>query len=621
MKINNLRLVTLVFLVILFCFGTQIVGSAYLLHEEFIIPDSFVPEKPFASNISEISSADGVTLSPNVHPVFFISGTDYEMGYQWYQQLIGIFGPWILTPYQIDRGFFWQGHDFSEAELEALKAYQMYISQYAPEMIDMFKGMADGATDAGVPITYEQVLAQWTKAEIFPSKTIPLESEQEILPPKDNCSGFAAWGSATSDGKLVVAQSMDGETNYEVTIIAFPTEGGNNFIYPPFNPPEGCNEGRAKGGPPALNDKGLVFIREADVPSKNEEEWTYGITPNVAAIHTIRYADNAKEALNMILDYPSGDDYNCGFWADTSGEHFVDLLSYDPVVVRKAGDLGEVDFIYVTNNTLAPVKGEFQEAVVGAGAAFGTMFVKHAGWAGPGTENFSSVSRNLQLWNMLNYYPGQIDKEFAKMMYRFSGDPNPGSPVLDPSLGSATADDYGIFEKADLKKTIGGVHNTKVSVVLPEEREMYICQGYPGRQTHPRIEETGYPVDPMHAFYQLKLEPSIPEVVDAALAQATFELIRADGELMKLYYSNPAFAPLKEIFEKATIERRKGSYYQFLAQTAKGNDSIYYWGKALRSYTKCQVYAQHVFEELIPPPDTPEDLFLKPWGYWVKTIR
>ena len=117
MKINNFRLVALIFLVILFCFGTQIVGSAYLLHEEFIIPDNFVPEKPFASNISEISSVDGVTLSPNVHPVFFISGTDYEMGYQWYQQLIGIFGPWILTPYQIDRGFFWQGHDFSEAEL------------------------------------------------------------------------------------------------------------------------------------------------------------------------------------------------------------------------------------------------------------------------------------------------------------------------------------------------------------------------------------------------------------------------------------------------------------------------------------------------------------------------
>jgi len=619
MKINSLRLVTLVFLAILFCFCIQIVGLAYLFQEEFIMPDSFVPEKPFASNIPEISFADGVTISPNVHPVIIISGSDYEMGYQWYQQMIGIFGPWILTPYQIDRGFFWRGHDFTEEELKALKAYQMYLSQYAPEMIDMFKGMADGATDAGVPLTYTEVLAQWTKAEIFPSQPIPLESEKETI--EDHCSGFAAWGSATSDGKLVCAQSMDGETNYEMTIMAFPEGGGNNFIYSPFNPPEGCNEGRAKGGPPALNDQGLVFIREADVPSKKEGDWTYGITPNVAAIHTIRFANNAKEALEMILDYPSGDGYNCGFWVDTSGDHFVDLLSYDPVVFRKAGDLEEVDFLFVTNNTLAPIKGEFQEAVTGAGATFGTMFVKHAGWAGPGTENFSSISRNLQFWNMLNYYSGHIDKEFAKMMYRFSDDPNPGSPVLDPGLGSATADDYAVFEKADLKKTIGGVHNTKVTVILPEELEVYICQGYPGRKPHPPIEETGYPIDPLHAFYQLKLEPSISEVIQAALDQATYELIRADGELMKLNYSNPAFVPLKELFEKATIERRKGSYYQFLAKITEGNDSVYNWGKALRSYTRCQAYAQHVFESLVSPPDTPEDLFLKPWGYWVETIR
>ncbi len=621
MRINNLRLATLIFLMILFCFGTQIVGLAQVVvdGDEFIIPDSFAPEKPFASNIPEISFVDGVAIAPDVHPVIIISGTDYEMGYQWYQQLLGIFGPSVLSPYQIDRGFFWQGHDFSEDELEALKAYQMYISQYAPEMIDMFKGMADGATDAGVPLTYTEVLAQWTKAEIFPSKTIPSESEKETL--EDNCSGFAAWGSATSDGKLVVAQSMDGETNFEMIIIAFPTEGGNNFIYSPFNPPEGCNEGRAKGGPPGLNDKGLVFIREADVPSKLEEDWTYGITPNVAAIHTIRFANNAKEALQMILDYPSGDDYNCGFWADTSGEHFVDLLSYDPVIVRKAGDLGEVDFIYVTNNTLNAVKGEIQEAVTGAGAAFGTMFVKHAGWAGPGTSNFSSISRNLQLWNMLNYYSGDVDLEFAKMMYRFSGDPNPGSPGLDPSLGSATVDDYSIFEKADLKKTIGGLHNTKVAVVLPEELEVYICQGYAGRQTHPSVGRAPYLPGHLYSFYQLKLEPSIPEVIDAAQAQAIYELVRADRELMKLNYLNPAFAPLKEMFEKATIERRKGSHYRFLAQVTEGNDSVYNWGKSLRSYTKSQVYAQHVFEELVPPPNTPEDLLLKPWGYWVKTIR
>jgi hypothetical protein len=604
MKKNNLRLVTLVFLVILFCFCIQIAGLA-----------SDTPEIPFA---------DGVPLAPNVMPVIFISGSDYEMGYQWYQQMIQIYGPWILTTkpgcQRPDCHFYYQSYDFSEEELKALKAFQMYIRKHAPEMLEMFQGMADGATDAGVPLTYTEVLAQWTAAEVFPSPP-PLESAQEKLSP--DCSGFAAWGSATRDGDTVCATSTDHNPQPEVTVIALPTEGGNSFIFAPFNPVGGSpgTGWRPKLGPPALNNQGLVYIREPDVPSRPEAEWTYGIPPGISTIHAIRFANNSKEALDMILGFPSSDGFAGGFWADIDGNGWY-IESRDDNVIRRAGDLGEVDFLYVTNNALSPKSGEYREMVPGAEGG-GTLYIKHGGWADPAAiaGSLSSVSRNLQLWNMLNYYHGQVDFEFAKMMYRFSGDPNPGSPVLDLSLGNATADDYNIFEKADLKKNIGGVHNEKVCVVLPEKLEYYVCQGYPGKQAYPPIGRAAYPVDPLHSFYQLKLEPSIPEITNAALTQAAYELIRADRELMKLSYFNPAFAPLKEIFEKATIERRKGESYQFYAKNTEGNDSIYNWGKALRSYTKCQAYAQHVYEALVTPPHTPEDLFLKPWGYWVETIR
>ena len=44
----------------------------------------------------EIPYAGEVPLPPNVRPVIILSGSDYEMGYQFYQQLIQIFGPWIL---------------------------------------------------------------------------------------------------------------------------------------------------------------------------------------------------------------------------------------------------------------------------------------------------------------------------------------------------------------------------------------------------------------------------------------------------------------------------------------------------------------------------------------------
>lgn len=593
MEMINSRSVTLIFLLILFCFCTQIIG--------------------LASNTPEISFDNGVPLASNVMPVIFISGSDYEMGYQWYQQLIQIYGPWLLTTNNIESEFFWQGHDFSEDEVKALKAYQMYIKQYAPEMIDMFKGMADGATDAGVPLTYTEVLAQWTSAEVHPSP--PSESEQEVLPPEDHCSGFATWGSATSSGNTVCGVSIDGfgGVEFDITIVALPEKGGNNFIFTPFHPAGGQGPPwRPKLGPPALNDKGLVFVRECDITSVTEEEWTYGIPPGISALHTIRFANNAKEALDMILDYPSSDGFAAGFWADVNGDSWTIESRGEPEVIRRPGDLGEVDFLFFTNNALSPLAGEFEGG--------GTMYIKHGGWGGPGTRGFSSVSRNLQLWNMLNYYHGHVDLEFVKMMYRFSGDPHPGSPVLDLSLGSATADDYSIFETTDLKKNIGGEHNNRVFAILPEEKEYYVCEGRLGRQTFPRA-GAPYPIDYLHTFYQLKLEPSIPEITKAAQTQASYELIRADRELTKLTYLNPAFAPLKEIFNKATIERRKGQYYQSLARGTEGNDSLYNWGKALRGYTSCQAYAQNVYEALVPPPATPEDLFLKPWGYWVKTIR
>ena len=51
----------------------------------------------------EIPYAGEVPLPPNVRPVIILSGSDYEMGYQFYQQLIQIFGPWILERVADDR--------------------------------------------------------------------------------------------------------------------------------------------------------------------------------------------------------------------------------------------------------------------------------------------------------------------------------------------------------------------------------------------------------------------------------------------------------------------------------------------------------------------------------------
>lgn len=579
---------------------------------------------------SEISFDGGVPLAPNVTPVIIVRGSDYEMGYQWYQQLVQIYGPWIMQGKvpgeeeykRLRLRFRYQGYDFSEEELKALKAYQRVVRQSAPEMIDIWKGMADGATDAGIPLTYTQVMAQWFGGPRYwkrcSSGGVPPESESEVLPPEENCSGFAAWGSATKDGRLVCGVTPDQETEFDVVIVAFPEEGGNSFIVSPFNAlgDGGKITSTPKLGGAGMNSKGLSYLFASDVSSKTHAEWYYGLTAGICSLHTLRFANDAEEALDMLLDLPNGDDHAGGMWADIHGNAFYVESRENPRIVRRPGHLGEVDFLYATNNAL------HREA--GGGEGGGTLYIRHAGWGGVRNGKLSggsSLSRNLQLWNMLQYYHGHVDREFVKMMYRFAGDPNPGSPILEPELGEVDASSYEVLGNVNLEKRIGGLHNDRVIVMVPDDGEFYVCQGRAGRVAYPPVDRAPYLIDSLYSFYQLKLESDPAEITEVAVERAQYELIRASQELMKLNYSDPAYAPLTKIFDRAATEFRKGTYYHDVAENTTGNESIYNWSRALRGFTRCQAYAQHVYESLVPPAATPEDLGLEPWGYWVQSFK
>jgi len=89
-----------------------------------------------------------VPLAPNVAPVILLQGSDHNMGYQYARQLNQIFGPWALQ--RLKRKF---------TEAATLKAYHDELEKYTPEFIEMFRGVAAGATDAGVTLSYEEVLA------------------------------------------------------------------------------------------------------------------------------------------------------------------------------------------------------------------------------------------------------------------------------------------------------------------------------------------------------------------------------------------------------------------------------------------------------------------------------
>jgi hypothetical protein len=557
---------------------------------------------------TEISFAGEVPLIPNIRPVIFLSGSDYEMGYQYYQQIVQIFGPWILKSIAHDK--------FTDEELANLKAFQHNVRKYTPEFIDFFKGIAAGANDAGVPLSYQEVLAAFTSTESYPGA--PPGSEDEQLPPT-GCSGWAAWGNTTKDGKAICCGQMEAATQFANTIVAFPKEG-NSFIHSPVFVAGAEYLGFRFGfwGFPSMNNKGLVYVHHGCTLSgkgykdpisnrfNSNDVVTYGIPMGMQIIHNLRFSNNAAEALELLVAYPrqavAGITNGGGFWVDTSGDGFVIENVENPFIIRRAGYVGETDFLFATNNRLCKESN-------GISLCQAKVYIPHAGWFEEGEKVLrgadgrlpaqDAVERNLGIWNLLHNYHGEVDLEFAKMTWRFPAQMPGGEPEY----------------------RICNLHAAGLGIALPDdgdEGSYYVSTGSPARIAYtPSPSTQSFRIAPTYSFYQLKLASSPDKVTTAAMLQATHDLHYADQELRKLTYWDPPYAPLDDIYNKAATEWFKGGYYQNLARKTTGNDYIYNLSKATRAFTRCQALAKQVYNALVPPATSPEDLGLRPWfGNW-----
>jgi len=548
------------------------------------------PDKP------EIEFAGEIPLLPNVTPVVIMKGSNYEMGYQYAKQLTQIFGSWLLNHEIIHPAF-------SDEKLKVLKSYQFFIKKHTPEMIDFFKGISAGAKEDGISLTYEEVLAQFTDplVEILEKTDFPEGVDNEILPPNDmKCSGFAAWGSSTRNGEMIASGSSDGRDYMSVIMVFFPEEG-NSFIWWPF---EAMGRYLRSGGQPGLNENGLIYVHHGLTQGSKEKK--YGIYSTPAILHTLRYANNAEEAVQMQLSYDTVG--GCGgFWADIDGNALV-IERREPPVIRKSGDLGEVDFLYATNTNLS--REVCQE---------GQVFIPRAGCVNKEKDKYWG-DRNLQYWHMLTDYHGSIDFNFAKMTWRYPGDPLPVEYGPDDWDKLANAH-YNQHHRAGWAYTVGRDTNSHIGIVMPDEKLYYACNHYASQRTNTGSPKSmhgqSYPPYATRTFFQLKLEESPEKVAKAAQYQAEIDLFCANRELRKLNYWDTPYAALDEIYNKALIEWNKGEYIigQDYGEIKHKNEdeTIFYWAKATRYFTRCQSLARKVYNSLVPPANKPEDLGLKPF--------
>jgi len=526
-------------------------------------------------------------LPPSILPVVILSGSDYDMGFQYGEQA-GAF----IEKTKLEK---WASalETYTKDEvIQALKANQHYIQKYTPEWIETMKGMADGASSKGYSISYTDVLLMNCTLPKPETSQYPEGAQKQSLPPK-KCSVCSAWGSATKDGKLIGIDTLDSsEVPYGVVIAAFPDKG-NSYI---------CAADAGEIGDHFLmNNQGLFLGNSGGGGSPRDIDYDYGLCWSCSLPYLVRFADSAQQAKDMVMKWHINLPENFHF-VDTQGGAYVVEKTSAIQSVRQPGDFGEKDFLYSTNNYLNPEMKVTKE---------GDFIKDHGGYGA------YAAPRNMMIWDMLHNYHGKIDVEFAKMILRF-----PGSAPPEPPKGGWDA----VYCRPS---------NLWTAVALPHKGDQglaHICTGPAGRVLHSStasdgsVMRTAYSyTQGTHTFFQLRLAESPKALVEEAQNKAKENIAQAYSELMHLTHKDPGYSSLQGTYGQANAEYFKGRLAFRRAQLAQGNEALAHLAEAATYFTRCQAHARQVYEALMPPPTSPSDLGLLPfggdWALWETRIK
>ena len=257
---------------------------------------------------------------PKVFPVYFVSGSPYQMGYQYGQEAKDL----IIHNVCVVRASALAQHGTWAAVLDAAKSATSYVATETPDVLQTWQGIADGAG-----ISYDEVRVL------------------NAVPAGGGCSTMYAWGGATKDHNLIAGANMDapwlGGNVYGCVLIGYPT-GGNAFIDTPVA--AGCMSGGR-----AMNAKGVLILGSAGQMSRPQDRGPgYPNAPNgcVAPGYVIEHSDSAAQAERMLLGLHLGGATIFDI-ADTGGHAAVIETTSAGAAVRKPGDFGEKDYILATN--------------------------------------------------------------------------------------------------------------------------------------------------------------------------------------------------------------------------------------------------------------------------------
>jgi hypothetical protein len=114
-------------------------------------------------------------------------------------------------------------------------------------------------------------------------------------------------------------------------------------------------------------------------------------------------------------------------------------------------------------------------------------------------------------------------------------------------------------------------------------------------------------------------------MAEEARQQAKQSISEAYRERMHLNITDSGYAALETVYGLANAEYYAGRDALHQARLSSGNQTSAWLSLAVTFFTRCQAHAAQVKEALVPPPTSPSDLGLRPfggdWAEWETRIK
>lgn len=255
---------------------------------------------------------------PATKNIVFVKGSWEEMGFQFGQQAKDAVQRNVASGYRVALDKY---GSFDKA-MKGVSKYTDVIQERAPELLALWKGMADGAE-----LDYDKVLL----------------SQISYNPEDEFCSTISIWGDKSASENLIAGVNSDGSSYgsvYMPAVVAFPDEG-NAFI---------GYSGFVTNG--LMNEKGLVVMSSQGQES-GKGDIGYGIPTRAGGFHVAWSCDNAKQAKDTYIDEKLGPGTGENLHvSDIDGNAFVVEHTNDSDMVRTDKDFGNGSYTIATNGFL-----------------------------------------------------------------------------------------------------------------------------------------------------------------------------------------------------------------------------------------------------------------------------